>query len=63
LTKIKATVDGNDLTVQATKPCELKLKFFFTDLEFLVSKDPFLSSEMKNFIYVRPNACSNISED
>lgn len=39
------------------------MKFFYTDLEFLVSKDPFLSSEMNNFVYVQPNSSANISAD
>jgi hypothetical protein len=56
LNKIKARIDGNKLVVLAVTPCDLFIKFFFTDLEFLVSKDPFLSSEMNNFVYVQPNS-------
>jgi len=39
------------------------LKFYFTDLEFLVSKDPFLSSDMKNFVFVQPNNCSEFTAE
>lgn len=63
INKIKAKIDGENLVVLSFKPCDLRVKFFYTDLEFLVSKDPFLSSEMKNFIYVQPNSSTLINSD
>lgn len=55
INKFKAKIENGKIIVQALRPEKVSLKFYFTDLEFLVSKDPFLSSDMKNFVFVQPN--------
>lgn len=60
---LRAKLNGEQIEIRTRNIGEVVVKYYLTDLEFLFSKDPFLSQGMKTFMYVQANQEETVNID